>query len=283
MTALPAVAFATAGSASAMAGAPAASTVSAPVAWTCIASDNGAANPGPACPGNNSHGYSYKQITNSNGYTTFVNNDMWNPPGQGHPQTIYVNDPGNWKVVSDQAKGNTSVLSYPSVQQVFTLSTDKPAPISTFQTLLSDYAESMPSGGDNEAAYDIWLGTSPATAYSQEVMIWVDNHRTNPPPGKLFARPQFFGTQFTVYKDASTSPATVYFVRNQNATSSQVHIISMLKWLETARLSPAGSGINDIEFGWEICSTNSQPWTFTVSKYDLVSECAKKGTSCWSA
>jgi len=134
--------------------------------WACVAADNGAANPGPSCPGPPSNGYHYRGITNSNGYTTFVNNDMWNPPGAGHPQTIYANNPGDWKVVSDQAKGNTSVLSYPSVQQVFTLTAESPAPVSGFGTLLSDYTESMPRGGDNEAAYDMWLGTSETTAYS---------------------------------------------------------------------------------------------------------------------
>ena len=265
-----------------MPGLPAKTHVPAPVAWACVATDNGAANPGPACP-RHSDGYAYRYITNSDGYNTFVNNDMWNPPGTGHPQTIYANNPGNWKVVSDQRAGNTSVLSYPSVQQIFTLSTDSPAPISGFARLLADYTESMPGGGDNEAAFDIWLGTSPATDYSQEVMIWVDNHRTNPPPGTIAGHPTFSGTPYTVWDDTSSNPGTIYFVRNHNAASSRVDIAAMLTWLERSRLSPRGSGINDVEFGWEICSTNSRPWTFTMSRYHLTATCKKPGTSCWSS
>jgi hypothetical protein len=252
--------------------------------WACVATDDGAQNPGPGCPGGNSHGYKYAGITNSNGYTTFVNNDMWNPPGAGHPQTIYVNNPGDWEAVSDQARGNTSVLSYPSVQQIFTQSDDAPAPISGFSTLLSNYTESMPSGGDNESAFDIWLGTSAATDYSQEVMIWQDDHRTNPPPGKVAGHTDFFGTPYTVWDDTTSNPGTIYFVRDANATSTRVHIITMLKWLENHGLSPKGSGINDIEFGWEICSTNGQPWVLTMTRYQLISVCEDQAsTACWSS
>jgi hypothetical protein len=252
--------------------------------WACVATDDGSANPGPACPGGQSNGYRYQGITNSLGYTTYVNNDMWNPPGAGHPQTIYASSPGDWKVVSDQPAGNTAVLSYPSVQQLFTRSTGAPAPISGFSTLLSNYAESMPAGGDNEAGFDIWLGTSARTAYSQEVMIWVDNHRTNPPPGKVIAHPRFFGVPFTVWADASGTPATIYLLRDSNAPAGRVHIITMLKWLEQHRLSPPGSGINDIEFGWEICSTNSHPWTFTITRYQLLSTCTNpRTTTCWAS
>ena len=150
--------------------------------WSCVATDDGAQNPGQGCPGDN--GYRYSGITNSNGYNTYVLNDMWNPPGAGHPQTIYVDNPGHWQVVSNQPAGNTAVLAYPDVQQIFTLTSDAPAPLSSFGSLFSDFKESMPGGGDNEAAYDIWLGTA-SRSFSQEVMIWVDNHRTNPPPGQV--------------------------------------------------------------------------------------------------
>jgi len=168
----------------------------------------------PGCP--NKGAYTYSGITDSNGYNTYVINDMWNPPGTGHPQTIYANNPGNWKVVSDQPTGNSAVLSYPDVQQVLTQTNDTPALISRFQAIFSDYKESMPSGGDNEAAYDIWLGRSASPAFSQEIMIWADDHRTNPPPGKIVAKPVIYGIKYTIWK----SGGAIFIVRDGNALSS---------------------------------------------------------------
>jgi hypothetical protein len=242
-------------------------------AWSCVATDDGSQNPGQGCPENS--GYLYSGITNSNGYNTYVINDMWNPPGAGHPQTIYVDNPGHWQVVSDQPAGNTAVLAYPDVQQIFSLPSNAAAPLSGFSTVVSDFTESMPNGGDNEAAYDIWLGT-PSKSFSQEVMIWVDDHRTNPPPGTVVGRPTFFGAPYTVW-DAG---GTVYMVRDSNETSGRVDILTMLNWLESNGYSAAGSGLNQIDFGWEICSTDGKAETFTMSQYDLHVACATSGTAC---
>jgi hypothetical protein len=204
---------------------------------------------------------------------------MWNPPGDRHPETIYVDSPGHWQVISDQAAGNTAVLAYPDVQQIFTLTSNAPAPLSSFSSVVSDFKESMPAGGDNEAAYDIWLGTSASRNSSQEVMIWVDNHRTNPPPGKVVSRPTFLGARYTVWYNNGT----VYMVRDRNETSGRIHILTMLDWLESHGYSPGGSGLNQIDFGWEICSTGGTPEIFTISRYDLRVSCAMSGTGCWSS
>lgn len=246
--------------------------------WACTATDDGSQNPGPNCPAGN-QAYRYGGITNSNGDNTYVENDMWNPPGSGHPQTVYANSPGDWEVVSDQAAGNDAVLSYPDVQQNFTQTDDAPATLSGFGTIVSGFAETMPAGGDNEAAYDIWLGSSAATNFAQEVMIWVDDHRTNPPPGTIVARPVFYGEPYTVWDDSGT----MYLVRDTSETSGTVHILTMLDWLVAHGYSARTSGVNQIDFGWEICSTDGQPWTFTISKYELGLECAAGGTACWSS
>ncbi|HEY1704915.1 MAG TPA: hypothetical protein VGG75_34900 [Trebonia sp.] len=246
--------------------------------WSCTATDNGDQNPGGNCPAGGS-GYVYRGITNSNGYNTMVINDMWNPPGPGHPQAIYVNNPGDWKAVSDMPAGNTAVLSYPNVQQVFTQTTNAPAPLSKFRSITSDFAESMPHNGDNEAAYDIWMGTSAKTDYKQEIMIWVDNHRTNPPPGSVVGKPVFGGATYTVWNDSGT----IYMLRDGNETSGTVDVLAMLNWLVQKGLSPKGSGLNQVDFGWEICSTDGKPETFVMTDYHLKVACASSGTSCWSS
>src|SRR5215472_7259993 len=79
---------------------------------------------GPACflPGDGSCGpYTYAQITNSNGYNTYVGNQLWGcgTPGSCGPETLTAYNPGLWSTTSTQAAGNTAVLTYPDVQQLF--------------------------------------------------------------------------------------------------------------------------------------------------------------------
>jgi hypothetical protein len=72
--------------------------------------------------GNGNYGpYPYRPISNSDGYTTYVGNNMWSCGSGGcGPQTLSAYDPGNWSATSTQASGNTAVLTYPNVQQIFT-------------------------------------------------------------------------------------------------------------------------------------------------------------------
>ncbi len=257
-----------------------AATMAHGVSWSCVQTDDGSQNPGPGCGP-----YSYDAITDSDGSNTYVLNDMWNPPGAGNPQTIYVNNPGDWEVRSDQPSGNPAVLSYPDVQQVFTTTQNTPAPLTGFLAAYSFLTESMPSNGDNEAAYDIWMGNSQSTDYAQEVMIWVDDHRTNPPPGDVVRRPTFFGAGYTVWQDPTdggTGFYTIYMVRDRDEHSGTVHILAMLDWLIQRGLT-AATGLNQIDFGWEICSTDGRPETFTISRYGIGLLCKGGGGACYSS
>ena len=55
----------------------------------------------------------------------------------------------------------TSVKTYPSVQKTY-----PNEPVGQFTSMTSSYAESMPSTGDFEAAYDIWLNKLPRKSCS---------------------------------------------------------------------------------------------------------------------
>jgi hypothetical protein len=246
----------------------------------CIRTDPGNENPGPACGP-----YRYKPISDSDGFNTYVLNDMWNPAGPGHRQTIRVHTPGNWSVTSDQPRGNTAVLSYPNVQQILTTTQDAPTPLAGFAAISSTFRQSMPSVGDNEAAYDIWMGNGAATDYAQEVMIWVDDHRTNPPPGRIVARPEFEHVRYAVWQDpsdGSTGFHTIYMVRHGNESSGTVNVLAMLKWLVSRHLTIA-TGLNQIDFGWEICSTDGHRQRFRMSAYRLGLRCHAGGTACYSS
>jgi hypothetical protein len=247
--------------------------------WSCIRTDNGSENPGPACGP-----YLDRAISGSDGDNTLVLNDMWNPPGAGHRQTIRVDNPSDWEVTSDQAKGNTAVLSYPDVQEILTTTQDRPAPLSGFASITGRFDESMPFNGDNEAAFDIWMGGSKSSNYAQEVMIWTDDHRTNPPPGSVVARVHFGGAGYAVWQDPTDGGAgfhTIYMVRERNEKDGTVRIGTMLDWLVAHHLS-AAIGINQIDYGWEICSTDGRPETFILHHYFLDVKCRGGGARCYS-
>ena len=47
----------------------------------------------------------YPKITNTNGYNTYVANNMWAAGGSGMTQTLTAADPGTWYVVAKAPAG----------------------------------------------------------------------------------------------------------------------------------------------------------------------------------
>ena len=90
----------------------------------------------------------------------------------------------------------TSVKTYPSVQKTY-----PNEPVGQFTSMTSSYAESMPSIGDFEAAYDIWLNK-----LSKEVMFWVDNHGQTP-AGTKQGTVTLGGLTWTLYATGGVGPA----------------------------------------------------------------------------
>jgi hypothetical protein len=198
-----------------------------------------------------------------------VLNDMWNCPRRAcGRQLVWANSSSDWGVVSDMAKGNTAVLTYPAVQQQFGAN-GQPAPLSSARELRSTFTESMPAsaGTIGEAAYDLWLND-----WNTEVMIWVDNqHQRFYQP--IVATARFGGQTFTVYRDHGVSngypSGPVFFVLNHNETSGTVDILAVFRWLQRSGFLTSSAGLNAVDFGWEICSTNGVPENFAVSRYAL--------------
>jgi Glycosyl hydrolase family 12 len=233
---------------------------------------------GPACvtsAGNGNCGpYGYRPISNSNGYTTYVANNMWGcGSGNCGPQTVTAYDPGDWSVKSAQASGNTAVLTYPDVQQVFTKTTNTDPPLSAFTSITSGFTETMnpQAGTDAEAAYDLWLSH---TSGPNEVMIWVDNVGRGSGGAQRIGAATIAGQAFTVYQYQG---GEVIFSLNQNEQSGTVDILAALKWLQGHGLASAGAQLGQVDFGFEICSTGGKPENFAVSRYTLTSACGPAG------
>jgi hypothetical protein len=205
---------------------------------------------------------------------------VWNPIS-GASQTLTAYSPGDWSVSANMPASNTAVVSYPDTQQIYTTTSDNPDPLSGFSSITSSYTESGPSGSgdDYEAAYDIWAGTG-SNDYAQEIMIWVDNHGQTP-AGSQVASATIGGVGYQIW---STSGAKalgnpVSMVLDSNQSAGSVNILDDLNWLESNGYMPAGSGLNQIDFGWEICSTGGVAETFTLSQYGIDASCTS-GSSC---
>ena len=218
--------------------------------------------------------YGYRPISNSNGYTTYVGNNMWGC-GNGNcgAQTLAAYDPGHWSVTSTQASGNTAVLTYPNVQQVFTKTTNTAPAISAFASITSDFTETMNprTGTDAEAAYDIWLSN---TSGPNEIMIWVDNVGRGNGGARQIGTATIGGQAFTVYQYGS---GEIIFSLNHNEQSGTVDIRATLNWLQSHGRVSAGAGLGQVDFGFEICSTGGKPEKFAVSRYTLTSTCGSAG------
>ena len=159
------------------------------------------------------------------------------------------------------AERHNSVKTYPSVQRNY-----PSRPYSTFGMLRSTFAEKMPSARSfiGEAAYDLWLNN-----YSIEVMVWVDNHR-QVPSGNIIAHVTIYGQKFAVWKGSSTQFS--FALEGGNERSGTVHLLSALRWLVHHGQLSSSVTLTQVNFGWEICSTNGVPMDFTLTKYTLRSK-----------
>src|SRR5260221_5185315 len=199
--------------------------------------------------------YAYPPISNSNGYTTYVGNNMWgcgpdtNTTSCG-PQTVAAYNPGNWSATSTQASGNTAVLTYPNVQQLFTKTTNDDPALSAVTSITSALTETTQphAGTEAEAAYDIWLSN---TSGPNEIMIWVDNAGRGNGGARQIGTATIGGQAFTVYQYGG---GEIIFSLGHNEQSGTVNILPPLKLLHGYPLGSARGRPRPGEFGFWSCS-----------------------------
>jgi hypothetical protein len=240
-------------------------------------SDASSGDSGKACylPGDGSCGpYNYPQITNSNGYNTYVGNQLWGcGNGACGPETLTAYSPGQWSVTSTQAAGKTAVLTYPDVQQLFNdwsgsgfngggNQTD--TPISALHGLVGTYTENMHENGGTaaEAAYDIWTS-------SGEIMIWVDTTTARGSGGAAQVDTGTLGgLPFTFYVYGGTGGLPIIKL-NTNQSSGTIDVLAALHWLQSKGYVASNATLSQVNFGWEICSTGGVAETFDITSYSL--------------
>jgi hypothetical protein len=194
-------------------------------------------------------------IWRDGGFDVF--NNEWNS-AQAGPQTVWADSFHSWGVVSSQAD-TTGVKTYPSVQDNFAHT-----PLTSLRVLTSSFAESMPPAAaayDAEAAYDVWLDR-----YHDEVMVWVDNHGQQP-EGIVSSEAVLSGQHFRVYRGNAHMVSLV--LSGTHETSGSVNLLLTLRWLVDHGYVGGTASLTQVDFGWEIVSTDGIPMEFTLHSYSL--------------
>jgi hypothetical protein len=191
---------------------------------------------------------------NNSGFVVY--NNEWNT-AQAGPQRIWADSFHFWGVASRQSLP-ISVKTYPSVQRNY-----ENVPISSFTELTSTFAESMPGTQQfgAEAAYDIWLN-----GFAIEVMIWVDNHGRTP-AGGLIAQVSLNHQEFGVFRNGAAMFS--FTLTGQQETAGKVDILEFLRWLVGHHYLRASDGLRQVDFGWEIATTNGATLDFRMQQYAL--------------
>jgi hypothetical protein len=212
----------------------------------------------------------------------YVVQDEWNQTGALQSQDLDASSMSHWQVKASLAAGNTAVLSYPDSQDTVTNTNDEPVPLTKYTDIRSTYSVTMPgsphSSDDYEAAYDIWLGASTQTSWTndQEIMIWTDNHGQTPAgndTGKTWTDPST-GDVYEIWLDSGKTTVSsgndiVTLVSRANHASGAVDLLNVLKWLQSAGYTSANAGVDQIDYGFELCSTSGVTETFAVNGYTL--------------
>lgn len=192
---------------------------------------------------------------NNRGFDVY--NNEWNT-AQAGPQLVWADSYRHWGVQSVQP-GSTSVKTYPSVQQNYA----NPA-LRSVRSLTSTFAQAMPAQNlsyDAEAAYDLWLDN-----YKIEIMVWVANHGQTP-LGAVINHVVINGRDYAVYEG---DPDMFSFVSTgKPATTGQVNLLGALQWLVRHHYLSGSDRLTQVNFGWEIASTNGVPLDFAVTDYSL--------------
>jgi hypothetical protein len=219
-------------------------------------------------------GFSDPGIVNSNGFNTYVENNMWgaNP---GTTQTVCASSPHSWKLSVDAVPpGSTGVQTYPSVKQlmnnwtgtswgVCATSNCGDTPVSGLSSLRSTFAITDPptNQGVWEAAYDLWTS-------SGELMIWTtysdarlaDNGATIENPDV-----EIGGLHYT---DMNYQDGLPQMVLHGNPSSGSIDILGVLHYWQSQGELAADATIGELDYGWEICSTQGTQ-DFVVTGYTL--------------
>ena len=187
----------------------------------------------------------------SGSYTIY--NDEW---GSGHgSQTLWANSYSNWGVYSTQPS-TSGVKAYANA------SISVGTALNSLSSVSSSFNDTVPSSGNFESAYDVWLNSS-----SYEIMIWTDTVGNVSPAGSSIGDLTLDGNTWNVYVGSNGSNPVYSFWRTSNETSGTVNILDLLKWLENTKGYFSNPTLSTVQYGFEISGTGNTQEDFTINSY----------------
>jgi hypothetical protein len=234
----------------------------------------GGALPDPAPAGQDGY-YDPTDINNSNGYNTYVNfQDTGNINTTN--DKLCGSSPSSWNFNWDAADGpdGGAVQSYVAVQQLYNdWGNDSYTPLEGGPTsITSTFNTTNPSDsiGNWEMAYDLWFEN-----YPSDVMIWENTSTArgiiSSYGGATIDNPNVTidGVSYTLIHYGSGAQPERMLVRNTNVNSGTENILADVQWLQANGYLPATDGLSQVNFGWEICDSDSQILNMAVNGYTL--------------
>jgi hypothetical protein len=199
----------------------------------------------------------------------YIDNNTWNGDTRSQiTQDLYVCSYKYWYVIlNTKDVSTTACKSYPNVHKDY----NPPVRFSAFSALSADFESSGPHEPDMdyEMAFDIWTN-GVATLTCTEFMIFNDNWYQLPAGTKQF-RTTIDGHQYDIYRarqpngigqNLSHLALIPYQSGHQDLLAFFNHAIAM-GWL------PDTSTLCQLDYGFEIASTNNRPATFLVSNFEI--------------
>lgn len=232
--------------------------------------------------------YTNPSVVLGTNQTDEVAQDEWNAgssEGTVNSQELKANSSSDWQVTANMT-GDGAVLTSPEDQvtpQNWTGTTNLPVPLADYSSIKSTYDVTLPSNpgpsDDYEAMYDIWLGDATQQQWTndQEIMVWTDNHNQTPAgtdTGKTWTDAST-GAVYEIWVDSGGGTTTlgpddiVSFEAKNNSATGSVDLYALFNFLKSGGYSTGSIGIDQVTFGFELCSTSGQDETFTVNSYTI--------------
>jgi hypothetical protein len=168
--------------------------------------------------------------------------------------------------------GNTAVISFPDVGQEYYYKNT----LAGFTSITSEFSENMHTvtGTSAESGYDIWLNN-----WGNEVMIQNDIVNRGSCPAAATA--EFGGSggvPVQAWRLCQYGKELIWQLSGPGEQSGRVNILAMLDWLVGHEYLPAKSGLTDISYGFEICSTGGKVETFAVTQFSITARGESAGS-----
>jgi hypothetical protein len=192
-------------------------------------------------------------VTTSSPEYWWVNNDAWS--GSHGPQTIYVCNQSSWYAVSNQPNDGGAIETYPDTEyDIGGRDSLNTKPITSFTNITSTFAETYPSAGGWDAAYDLW-----SNDWTTEVMIWNQWAGTNGYwPVQATIAVTLGGVPYKFFDNGTkgTSNGELMFFRDTQAKSGSVDILAAFQWLVSNGYLKATAEPTQLLYGVEVSYTS---------------------------